>query len=109
MAMTKADELFIKALDEVMQANISESDFSVDDLASAMNMSRSSLNRKIRGVLDMSPNDYIRIERLKKAACLLKEKVCKVNEVCYMVGFNTPSYFAKCFLKQFGVLPKDFE
>ena len=109
MAMTKADELFIKALDEVMQAYISASDFSVDDLASAMNMSRSSLNRKIRGVLDMSPNDYIRIERLKKAACLLKEKVCKVNEVCYMVGFNTPSYFAKCFLKQFGVLPKDFE
>lgn len=109
MAMTKADEQFMKALDEVMQTNMAESEFCVDDMASAMNMSRSSLNRKIRGVLDMSPNDYIRIERLKKAANLLREKICKINEVCYMVGFNTPSYFTKCFLKQFGVLPKDFE
>jgi AraC-like DNA-binding protein len=45
---------------------------------------------------------------LKKAAQLLKEGNCKINEVCYMVGFNTPSYFAKCFQKQYGMLPKDF-
>lgn len=63
---------------------------------------------KIKGILDVTPNDYIRIERLKKAALLLKERNCKINEVCYMVGFNTPSYFAKCFQKQFGMLPKDF-
>jgi AraC-like DNA-binding protein len=49
-----------------------------------------------------------KLERLKKAAQLLKEGNCKINEVCYMVGFNTPSYFAKCFQKQFGMLPKDF-
>ena len=46
--------------------------------------------------------------RLRKAASLLAEQKYKVNEICYMVGFNTPSYFAKCFFKQFGVLPKDF-
>ena len=51
------------------------------------------------------PPTYI---TLKKAALLLKERNCKINEVCYMVGFNTPSYFAKCFQKQFGMLPKDF-
>ena len=44
----------------------------------------------------------------KTAAQLLREGECKVNEVCYMVGFNTPSYFTKCFQKQFGILPKDF-
>lgn len=77
-------------------------------MAQLLNMSRSSLNRKIRGILDMTPNDYIRVERLKKAAVLLKDKSYKINEVCYAVGFSTPSYFAKCFQKQFGVLPKDF-
>lgn len=108
MAMSKADEAFLKTLNEVILAHMQDPDFSLDDLAGLLNMSRSSLNRKIKGVLDMTPNDYIRLERLKKAAQLLKEGECKVNEVCYMVGFNTPSYFTKCFQKQFGILPKDF-
>ena len=108
IAISKADEDFLKKLNEVVQANIQNPDFSMIDLADQLCMSRSSLNRKIKGILDVTPNDYIRIERLKKAAQLLQEGTCKINEVCYMVGFNTPSYFAKCFQKQFGVLPKDF-
>ena len=108
MALTKADETFLKNMNEVVLSNIQNSEFCLDDLSAALNMSRSSLNRKIKGLLDMTPNDYIRLERLKKAAQLLKEGECKINEVCYMVGFNTPSYFTKCFQKQFGVLPKDF-
>lgn len=107
MAVTKADEAFLKSLNELVVANMQNPDFCLDDMASLLNMSRSSLNRKIRGVLDMTPNDYIRLERLKKAAQLLKEGECKVNEVCYMVGFNTPSYFTKCFQKQFGTLPRN--
>ena len=108
MAMTKADEAFLKTLKEVVVANMQNSEFCLDDMASLLNMSRSSLNRKIKGILDLTPNDYIRLERLKKAAQLLQEGECKINEVCYMTGFNTPSYFTKCFQKQFGVLPKDF-
>lgn len=108
MAMTKADEAFLKTLNDITMANMQNPNFSLDDMASLLNMSRSSLNRKIKGLLDMTPNDYIRLERLKKAAQLLKEGECKVNEICYMVGFNTPSYFTKCFQKQFGILPKDF-
>lgn len=108
MALTKADEVFLKTLKEIVDENMQNPDFCIDDMASLLNMSRSSLNRKIKGVLDMTPNDYIRLERLKKAAQLLKEGECKINEVCYMTGFNTPSYFTKCFQKQFGVLPKDF-
>lgn len=107
MAVTKADEAFLKSLNELVVANMQNPDFCLDDMASLLNMSRSSLNRKIRGVLDMTPNDYIRLERLKKAAQLLQEGECKVNEVCYMVGFNTPSYFTKCFQKQFGTLPRN--
>jgi len=108
MAITKADENFLKTLNEMVLSNMQNPDFCLDDMANILNMSRSSLNRKIKGTLDLTPNDYIRLERLKKAAQLLKEGECKVNEVCYMVGFNTPSYFTKCFQKQFGVLPKDF-
>ena len=108
VAMTKADEAFLKTLNEIVITNMQNSEFCLDDMASILNMSRSSLNRKIKGILDMTPNDYIRLERLKKAAQLLKEGECKVNEVCYTVGFNTPSYFTKCFQKQFGALPKDF-
>lgn len=66
MAMTKADETFLKTLNEVIVANMQNPDFCLDDMASLLNMSRSSLNRKIKGVLDMTPNDYIRLERLKK-------------------------------------------
>lgn len=95
-------------MNEVVQANMQNLDFNLLDMADQLCMSRSSLNRKIKGILNITPNDYIRIERLKKAALLLKEGNYKINEVCYMVGFNTPSYFAKCFQKQFGVLPKDF-
>lgn len=107
VAATKADEEFLKALKEVITAHMDNPDFCLDDMASLLSMSRSSLNRKIKGLLDMTPNDYIRLERLKKAAQLLDEGG-RVNEVCYTVGFNTPSYFAKCFQKQFGILPKDF-
>ena len=108
MALTKADEDFIKKLNEVIQVNYSNPEFSMDDMADSLNMSRSNFYRKIKGVLDLSPNEYLRLERLKKAAQLLKEGENRVNEICYMVGFNSPSYFAKCFQKQFGVLPKDF-
>ena len=108
MVISKADEEFLKKLNNLIQTNMQNPEFSLIDMADQLCMSRSSLNRKIKGLLDLTPNDYLRIERLKKAAQLLKEGSCKINEVCYMVGFNTPSYFTKCFQKQFGVLPKEF-
>lgn len=106
MAITKADEEFLKKLNEIVQANIQNPDFSLLDMADQLCMSRSSLNRKIKGILDVTPNDYIRIERLKKAAQLLKEGNCKINEVCYMVGLIRhlilPNVFRnnlECYLK----------
>lgn len=108
IALTKADEEFIKRLNEVIVVNLSNPEFSMDDMADSLNMSRSNFYRKIKGVLDLSPNEYLRLERLKKAAQLMREEEIRVNEICYMVGFNSPSYFSKCFQKQFGVLPKDF-
>lgn len=109
VALTKSDEAFITKLNEVIHDNLSDSDFNVEDMAERFNMSRASFYRKVKGVLDLTPNEYIRVERLKKAAQLLKDDEHKINEICYMVGFNSPSYFAKCFYQQFGILPKDFQ
>ena len=108
IALSKADENFLDKLIEVIQKNISEPDFNVDILAEKMNMSRSSLHRKIKGIAQITPNEFIQLERLKMAAQLIQSGEYRINEVCYIVGFNSSSYFAKCFQKQFGVLPKDF-
>ena len=108
MALTKSDEEFIRRLNDVILSNLHNPEFSMENMAEMLNMSRSNFYRKMKGVLDLTPNEYLRIERLKRAAQLLSEGKNRVTEICYMVGFNSPSYFSKCFLKQFGVLPKDF-
>lgn len=108
IALNKADESFLEELTGVIQKNISEPEFNVDNLAEKMNLSRSSLHRKIKGIAQITPNEFIQLERLKMAAQLIQSGEYRINEVCYIVGFNSSSYFAKCFQKQFGVLPKDF-
>lgn len=108
IALTKADEQFMERLNEVVEQNLSNIDFGIDQLAGAMNTSRSSLLRKIKGISELTVNEYIRLVRLKKAAVLLEEGTYRINEICFLTGFNSSSYFAKCFQKQFGVLPKDF-
>lgn len=108
IALNKADESFLEELTGVIQKNISEPEFNVDVLAEKMNLSRSILHRKIKGIAQITPNEFIQLERLKMAAQLIQSGEYRINEVCYIVGFNSSSYFAKCFQKQFGVLPKDF-
>lgn len=104
----KGDELFLQQLSDIVSVRIPDIDFTVDDLAEQMHLSRSVLFERTKEACGLTPNNFIKEMRLRKAASLLAEQKYKINEICYMVGFNTPSYFAKCFLKQFGVLPKDF-
>ncbi len=106
--LNSSDTEFIRTLQEVIQENLSNSELKIDDIVRQMHTSRANLYRKISGVLNMSPMDYLRVERLKQAARMLAENKYQISEVCYMVGFNSPTYFTKCFQKQFGVLPKDF-
>ncbi|MCM1503337.1 MAG: response regulator [Bacteroidales bacterium] len=106
--MSSGDTDFLSRLQSVIHENLNNPKFKMDDIAEMMHMSRANFYRKIKGVLDMSPNDYLRVERLKKAAQLLVENDYQVSEVCYMVGFSSPSYFSKCFYSQFGVNPKNF-
>jgi DNA-binding response OmpR family regulator len=106
--LTKVDEEFLRRLNEIIQANFDNPDFSIDDVIYQMGVGRTTFYRKIKGLLDLSPYDYIRIERLKRAATLFGEGHTNVSEVCYMVGFSSPGYFSKCFQKQFGVSPKEY-
>jgi len=108
IAVNKAEEQFLAQMNEVIEKNISNIDFSVDLLAKELCISRSGLFAKIKTMADVTPNELIQLVRLKKAAELLVEGNMRVNEVAYAVGFNNPSYFAKCFQKQFGLKPMDF-
>lgn len=109
IAHTKADEEFLEQINQVITEHISHEQFGVNELADQLSMSQSSLLRKIKGISKLTPNEYIRLVRLKKAADLLSSEKYSISEVCSMVGFNSPSYFSKCFHKQFGELPKDYQ
>ncbi|MFD2970032.1 two-component regulator propeller domain-containing protein [Sphingobacterium bambusae] len=106
---TDTDKAFLNNLREVILQNIQNADLKMEDIAESMNMSRASFYRKIKGLVDLRPNEYLRLERLKMAAQLIKENKYPIGEVCYLVGFNSPSYFAKCFQDQFGMSPKDYK
>jgi signal transduction histidine kinase/DNA-binding response OmpR family regulator len=108
VAGNKADEQFLEKINKIIDRNIDNQDFSIDMLAKEAGISRSGLFAKIKLLMDMTPNELIQLIRLKKAAQLLSSREYRINEICYLVGFNNPSYFSKCFQKQFGMLPKDF-
>lgn len=108
IAGNKAEEEFLSKLNEILERNITNAEFSIENLAEEMCISTSSLFAKIKNVSNVTPNKLLLLFRLKKATELLAENKYRINEISYMVGFNNPSYFAKCFQKQYGVLPKDF-
>ena len=104
---TAQDQEFIKKIQEIIELQLNDENFSIDVLATEMHMSRSNFYRKLKALSGMSPNDYLKNCRLNKAAQLLKEGY-RVTEVFERTGFGSSSYFAKCFKAKFGVLPKDY-
>lgn len=108
IAPSKTDSVFLEKVTAVIAERMENPNLDVDEVAAAVNMSRATLYRKMKSVTDLTPNDYIRLCRLKKAARLLEEAEYQVNEIAYIVGFSSVSYFSKCFSKQFGVSPKDY-
>ena len=102
------DEDFLNRLEKIVSENMSNASFSNKQLEEMLYMGHSTLNRKMKALLDTTPNDYIRTKRLALAADMLEKGGHRVNEVCYAVGFNSPSYFAKCFKKAYGVLPAEW-
>lgn len=108
LCSTDRDKEFVDRLLKIMEQQIGNSQFSVDELAATMGLGRTMFYRKVRGVTGYSPNEYIRIIRMKKAAELLLENRYTVAEVSYKVGIEDPFYFSKCFKKQFGMAPSSY-
>jgi DNA-binding response OmpR family regulator len=108
MAYSRADELFLEKLGEVIQQNLEDADLDVEKLAQFMNMSRPTLYRKINSISDLTPNEFINITRLKKAAELLLEGKFKIYEVALIVGYGSQTNFGRNFFKQFGMTPSEY-
>lgn len=108
MAYTKADEGFLEKLNEIINDNIGNSSLDVNMIADLMHLSRPTLYRKIGAISDLTPNELIKISRLKKAAELLLQGNMKIYEISEAVGFSSQSYFWAAFIKQFGVSPSKY-
>jgi DNA-binding response OmpR family regulator/anti-sigma regulatory factor (Ser/Thr protein kinase) len=102
------NEAFIGKATQIIHNHLTDTDFSVSDLSKEMGMSRSLLYTKFNAVTGYSPNDFIKIVRMKRAILLFREKKYSINEVAYMTGFGEPSYFTACFKKIYGKTPKQF-
>ncbi len=105
----KTEAKFWTQLNEVVQKNLDNSDFSADDFAKAMFMSRMQLHRKLKALTNLSTSIFLRTERLKVAKKMLQQPDAMVAQVAYDVGFSSPSFFSKCFKEQFGVTPKEMQ
>lgn len=108
MAHTKADENFLEKLNEFINEHIGDTALDVNMIADQMHLSRPTLYRKIRAISDLTPNELIKISRLKKAAELLLQTNMKIYEVAEAVGFSSQSYFWSAFTKQFGMSPSNY-
>jgi len=108
IAINEVDERFLDNLKEIVDTQIIESDFTTESFAKALSMSRMQLHRKLKALTGLSATEFIRSQRLKLAAQLLKKSDTNVSQVGYSVGFNNHSYFTKCFKEHYGVSPSDY-
>ena len=108
ITVTSLDERFLQKVIAKMEEKISDSSFSVETFSMEIGMSRKNFHRKLVALIDQTPNEFIRIFRLKRAAQLFEQKSGNVSEIAYQVGFQNLSYFTKCFKEQFGVPPTNF-
>lgn len=103
------DEQFLNSAIKIIEDHLSETEFDVNTFAENLNMSKSSLYRKMKTMTGLSPIEFIRNIRLKHACQMLKDKAVPISEVAYSVGFSDPKYFTSCFKLEFNVTPSDFQ
>jgi signal transduction histidine kinase/ligand-binding sensor domain-containing protein/DNA-binding response OmpR family regulator len=108
IATNSMDEQFLSKALSIVELNIIESMFGVDELSKQMSISRSQLYRKILAITGQTPVEFIRSIRLNRAAQLLKQKHDNIGRIAYEVGFSNPSYFSNSFHKQFGMYPTEY-
>ena len=102
LSISKQDKEFLKKMNEVIEENIADPSLGVDKLEAAASMSSSTLLRKFKKLLNTTPNNYIRTKRLILAARMMEEGNDRASDVCWSCGFNSTSYFTKCFKEYYG-------
>lgn len=105
LTISKIDEDFLEKVIGLLDENLDNTEFDIESFCKNTGVSSSQLYRKIKNITGHSPNEFIRIHRLKKAAVLIKTTEFNISEIAYKVGFNDALYFSKCFKKQFGTTP----
>ncbi|MFY0602109.1 MAG: tetratricopeptide repeat protein [Cyclobacteriaceae bacterium] len=106
--VSNPDEAFILKAQQIVEYNIPNFDFTVEQFQKEIGMSRMQLHRKLKALVNCSASEFIRDQRLQRAAQLLKNEGVNVSEVAYQSGFGNLSYFAKCFKEKFGKTPSQF-
>ncbi|MDW3648079.1 MAG: two-component regulator propeller domain-containing protein [Bacteroidia bacterium] len=102
------DEDFLSNVVNIIEQNLSDSNFGVEQLCRELGYSKSQLYRKMKALLGQSANEFIRSLRLKRAAAIIEQRAFTITEVVYKVGFMDVQYFRKCFKKQFGINPSEY-
>ncbi len=106
-AFSRFDQDFITRINEIIEKNIDNSEFSVSDITREFGISRSLLHIKMKSFFNQSMTDYIRKKRLAHACRLMKEGY-NVSETAYRSGYSDPNYFTKVFKKEFGITPTEY-
>lgn len=106
--LSAADRAFVDKLRQLIDNNISDSTLNINALSSEMCMSRASFFRKIKSLTGVTPNNFILIYRLNRAAEMIRSRDYRLNEVADLLGFSSQSHFSRCFKQHFGITPKDY-
>ncbi len=104
-----SNQTFIEKVEKIVEKNLQNQSFEITELASQVGISRSSLQRKIKKTVNMSPSEFIREVRLKKAVVLLKNDEYNIDEIAIIVGFNSTSYFIRSFKMKYEMTPTAFK
>ena len=107
--ITPFDEQFMQQVMEVMEKEMDNSDLTIEEFAQKLNMGRTVFYQKLKSIIGLSPVDFIREIRIKRAVQLIDSGEYNFSQVAYMTGFNDPKYFSKCFKKQVGMTPSEYK
>lgn len=109
VSTTSTDDKFLEKLVKIIEDNITDSSFQIEDICKGLGVTALVLNKKLKALMGVTANAFVRSIRMKRAAELLKTGRYSVSEVTYDVGFNDLKYFRECFKKEFGVLPQQYK
>ncbi|MEC7769758.1 MAG: response regulator [Bacteroidota bacterium] len=108
ISITSAEEAFLNKIQKILDKELSNSDFNAAKLSEMLGISRMQLHRKLLAYTNLSTSNFIRSQRLKQALAMLENSKANINEIAYSVGFNTPSYFIKCFKETYNKTPLEY-